>query len=214
MKNLDRVYITLAAGAAILIVGAILFSMLHDARTGEVSSSPSPSFLIESPSPTPGATVTPVESPTPSPAASATLVPTMPESGVTFVANFYAAYSNSDRERLNAYFTEDDTAELASLRSRLFTGRDPQGNPGGPTLFATNSANQRVIGYTITRSVPEGDGWIVSVQEQRVTTEGVSLPATMTLLTLVPSTSPPGSWLVDAYTRSNEEGKYSAFLSE
>lgn len=214
MKNLDRVYITLAAGGALLIVGAVLVGMLHDARSPQTDPTPTPTMAVVSPTPSPEQT--PAASPAPEVSPGSTPTPgaaELPSSAQTFLANFYAAFSGYDSARLNTYFTEDSSAELRSVRLRLFTGQDEQGIPGGPTLFATNTADQRAIGYAVTRSIPQGNGWLVTIQEQRVDGQQRPVADTMILMTLVPAPNNVGTWLVDAYHRTSETGKYSGFTT-
>jgi hypothetical protein len=215
IKNLPAVYATLLAGAVIVVVGAILVNTVHNNRKNEdVVVSPAPTVsptVSASPSPEPVETVAEPSPTKASPSASPTNV-SLPSSARTFVANFYAAYNSADRARLETYFTEDTNNDDKSLRYHLFKGIELDGSPaGGPHLFDTNSANQRATGYSITTASQQGSNWVVTVQEQRVNGENVSIGSTTTLLTLKPSGS---TWLIDNYIRSKGTGKYSAFLTE
>lgn len=155
--------------------------------------------------------VEPSAIPTPSPS---TPVSGWPESAQKLLSDFYQAYKNQDRVKLATFFTDNKTEELKSLSSRLFTGLDLNGQPGGPTLFATNSAAQTVDSYVLISATAQGNGWIASVKEQRLDDKGQSIGETTTLLTLVSQTSQPDAWLVDGYTHLGKAGKYNGFLIE
>ncbi len=215
IKNVHAVYATVVAGLLIIVLGAIL-TKAANYQDQQVTVSPAPSESPSAESSPIADVVNPVVEVTPTPAA--TPIPTtapaasMPQSATTFLANFYAAYNSADRDRLETYFTDDATSELRSLRARLFTGKDPEGNPGGPTLFATSSANQKTTGYSVINSAAQSEGWVVTVQEQRVDGDGNTLGPVTTLIVLKPG--PDGTWLIDSYNRSGEVGKYSAFLTQ
>ena len=218
IKNLPVVYATVIAGLVIIILGAILISTVRynqDKDSAKVSPAPSSSPTV-SPSPT-DPVVVPVASSSPSPviSASPSTSASFPQSAKTFLANFYAAYNQSDKTRLATYFTPDTLKEDLYEHAHLFNGTDPDGtNPGGPTLFETSSASQRTTGYVTTATASQQNNWVVTVQEQRVDGNGVSISPITTLLTLAPSTNPTGSWLIDRYIRSGGTGKYSAFLNQ
>jgi hypothetical protein len=215
-KNLHTAYATLLAGLVIVVIGAILINQVRYQKNQLVVDSPVPTNPLAA-SPTPSVTPTPAVSPIPTPSPTPTPTITaaqLPKSATTFLANFYAAYNQADRTRLAAYFSPDTTAELRSLHARLFTGVDPEGNPGGPTLFTTSSAIQKATGYTVVTSALQAGNWIVTVQEQRVDGDGKAISPITTILTLVPSTNPTGSWLIDSYVHTGEVGKYNGFLTQ
>jgi len=214
IKDLRNVYLTLLIGAVIIVVGAILFNQVRYVSDQQTELSPAPSASV-SPSPTTvGNVVQPVDLTSPTPSPSAVVTATMPQSVSTFLANFYAAYTQEDRSRLATYFTPDTSDADRSSHAHLFTNMDTAGNPGGPYLFTDAAANEHAIGYSVINGSSLGSNWIVTVLEQRVDSTGLARDAVTTLLTLVPSTNPLGSWLVDNYIYSGGVGKYSAFLNQ
>lgn len=191
------------------VVVAILWNAVREQRqqnpvdTGVVSPSPTVS-------PTSSATPTPTPTATPSPTATPAASPAvLPETATSFLKTFYAAYAAGDVTALAKKFTPDTGADI-SMHSRLFTGMDQNGNQGGPTLFVTNTANQKATEYSIVGSTKTVDGWTVSVQEQRVNGGGVALSPVTTTVKLVEEGA---SWLISGYTLVSTTGKYSAFLS-
>jgi len=212
IKNLHRVYGTLLVGLVIIVVGAILIN--------EISYQKQQENAVSSPTPTSVFTVTPSptatsQSPSPTPQATVNSVSVQfPQSATTFMANFYSAYNAQDRARLATYFTPDTNDTDRSMHAHLFTDMDTNGTVGGPYLFVDGPANQRASGYTLVSETVQGSGWLVTVLEQRIDFQGAAQSPTTTIITLVPSTNPTGSWLVDSYVRTSGDEKYSAFLVE
>jgi hypothetical protein len=175
----------------------------------EISSSPTANVVVPAQTPTPSPSV----QPTPSPTESAI---SLPASVSTFLANYYTAYSASDRARMESYFTVDTSTDLRELRSLLFTGKDLQGNPGGPLLFDSATTSERVTSYAVQNVAVSGRGWSITVQEQRTTSQGVALsPVSVTLLVLPGQSVEQSAWLIDSYTRTGQanQDKYAAFFS-
>lgn len=166
------------------------------------SVSPEADEVVPVPSQSPSA---PVASTTPS-----TSAQTLPDSATSFLKDFYQSYKKGDAKAMQPFFSDDGDAELKSLRSRLFTGVDTNGVPGGPTLFATNSADQKVDTYAVATVSKTGSGWTVSVNEIRINGAGTRLPQITTTVSLIPSGS---SWKIDSYARTGESGKYNALLT-
>lgn len=138
----------------------------------------------------------------------------LPDTAKAVIANFFVAYKAQDKARLSIFFTADSTNELKSEHATLFTGVGLNGDPGGPTLFATNTASQYATSYSILGLAPQGDNWIVTLSENRVVSNGQSIGSTTTLMTLVPGAAGQEAWLIDDYYRAGSSGKYSAFLVE
>jgi|GEM_PF-6585954 len=211
IKNLHLFYATVLSGLVIIVVGAILINAVHNQLEQPVSS-PSPTLAVNPTNASPGVSPTASTAVSPTPIATASPLPSpivLPQSAVTFLANFYAAYNQQDRARLETYFTVD----TSDLRSELFNGTNAQGVPGGPTLFTTSSADQHSTGYSIISSVVEGSGWLVTVQEQRVNGGGAAISPVTTIVTLVPGTG-SSVWLIDNYSYSGGTGKYAAFITK
>lgn len=180
----------------------------------EAIASPTPSPTAtptESPSPTPSPSVSPTASPSSSPTATSTA---FPETANKQLTAFYAAFVAGNRKGMEAFFTTDASAELRSLRSRLFTGADLDGTPGGPTLFDTSSASQKVTKYQIDSKSASGGNYIVMATETRTDlSTNQTLSAVKTKLILTPSADGT-SWLIDSYTRvGGTTGKYDALIN-
>lgn len=199
----------------IIILGTTLYILFHNRKSANQGVSPTPS-PTESVSPstsptssvTPTPTVSPSESPPPSSTPTASVLPSAAQSTLN---TFYTAYKNKDRSQIESLFTEDSTEELRSLHSRLFTGLDPQGNPGGPTLFASNSASQSVDSFSVISIAAQEKKYVVTVKEKRLNASGESVGDYTTLITLVPN-STSTKWLIDAYVQDTSAGKYDGFL--
>lgn len=174
-----------------------------------ISASPTPIALPSlSPSASPITTFTPSPSPSVTPNASADPVPsTVSQMFVTFFAAFKAQNALS----LHTMFVVDTDADLKSLGSRLFTGMDLNGVPGGPTLFQTNSAGERATEYEILSVNQVGSAWHAMFREQRVSIAGAVVAPALTQMTLVPS-STSGTWLISQYAYQTTTGKYDAFI--
>lgn len=137
----------------------------------------------------------------------------LPDSAKTIIANFYAAYKDRDASRLGQFFTPDNSDDLKSYHATLFTGKDLSGNPGGPTLFSTNTASQYASGYTIIGSAQQGGNWVVTIKEGRLNGSDKKVDDTTALMTLVPGKDST-SWSIDEYYRAGSGGKYNAFLTQ
>jgi hypothetical protein len=222
--NKNAIWISTVSILLILVIGGVLVSAYYsgskknDTTQQQTTPTPSPSptgdevSTVDDSSPSPSAVASPTPSASPNSPVPTTQAITLPDSAKTFITNFYAAYKAKDRDRLAELFTSDTTNELKSLHSTLFKGVDLSGNPGGPTLFSTNSASQVATSYSILGSAPQGSNWVVTVREQRVDASGASIPDQTTLITLVPATSGQGTWLIDSYTHAAGSGKYEGFL--
>ena len=222
----QKIWIAGLTTLTLVVVGSVLYAIRRAAEANDPSAivqesptgqtSPTPELPVEtipepssSPAVQPSATATATETPR-----SNTETATLPDSARAVLANFYAAYKDKDRERLETFFTPDTTDELRSLRSRLFKGIDPQGNPGGPTLFATNSASQVATNYRILGSAAQDANWIVTLEEDRVGGTGEEIADEVTLITMVRASSDQTKWLIDMYSHVRSSGKYDGFLLE
>lgn len=210
----------------IIIVAVVMAATLKAnqirLKSGLSQNNPSPSSSISpsaapstSPSTSPSASPSPSSVPTVQSVASATPTPaSLPDSAKAFLANFYAAYKNKDLTRLAASFTADTNNSDQSMHSRLFTGKDLNGMPGGPNLFSTNSASQYVTSYSIMQSNPSGQDWQIMVNEQRSNVIGGGNTQVVTMVTLAPAPAGQGTWLIASYSHANNSGKYDGFLLE
>lgn len=213
-------YLTGIGVLVLLLVASGLYVSLHKSPVADetlVQVTPSASATA------PGnvAAVT-QSSPSPSGSLGTTAIPTapnkdgtitIPETARAFLANFYAAYSTRDRDRLGTLFTADPDDSLKYLHAVLFTGKDTQGNPasGGPTLFISNNVLEFTTQYTILGATPQDKNWVITVSENRQSPSGSQRNLT-TLLTLLPSTTGQNSWLIDGYIPAGGNGKYSGFF--
>ena len=211
-----RPYLITGGGLIIIAAAAVGAYALHSSSqpaapaatpaptstpTADISSVGTPTPLpTATPSPTPSASASPTATPT----ATAAPLPAGPKAAMTA---FYAAFKAKDRSAISAMFTADTTDELKSLHSRLFTGLDTDGNPGGPTLFATNSASQSAASYSVTSASQSGASWVVAASEQRLTGTGASAGSVATSMTL---TQENGAWKISLYTYQGTSGKYDA----
>lgn len=154
------------------------------------------------------------QAPTASPADSSSAM-ALPAAVQKTVGTFYAAYKLRDREALSTLFTPDKDQELLSLRTKLFRGVDPQGNPAAPTLFITDEASQYATAYTVsdTELMPNGTR-VLMVTETRDNGTGTAIDGVKTTLTLVPADASRSDFLIDAYSYPDSPSKYGAFLIE
>lgn len=198
-------------GTAAVVVVALAAGFGYYRQTSEPVATPTPTvtpLVTESPTPTP--TASPAASPEVSPTPTPSNAPqNLPDSAQKTVSSFYASYKAKDIAKVGESFTPDTTNELKSLHSRLFTGRDTDGVPGGPTLFSSNSASQSVGSYSISSSEEDGSNWTVTVTEQRISGTGESAGSVSTVLKLTPAGD---SWQIDQYYHAGLSGKYDGFL--
>lgn len=177
----------------------------------QLSQTASPTTAVAPVVNSPATTATPAATPTPtvSPSASASAT-ALPDSAKAVLANFYAAYASRDRARLATFFTSDTTTDDQNLHVQLFS--DPSQNPTGQALFTTNATSQYVSTYSLTTATTQGANWVATVQEQRMLANGSSDGQATTLVTLVPSGSSTGPWLIDRYAHAGSTGKYDGFF--
>jgi len=185
---------------------------MNRGRSVPIISQASPSPLLSATENTLASVVQPVEDTVTPPLPTVPPVKDLPSTAQAFIANFYAAYQAKDSDRLASYFTSDTTADLISLHSRLFKGTDPQGNPGGPTLFSSNSASEVVKSYVIITSAAQNSNWVITIKEQRLAASGQEVGEQTNLMTLVPVQGGTSNWQIDSYTHTGSSGKYNAFL--
>ena len=201
-------------GGLLVVSLVLIYLVFQIPKRNSVTSNPS----IQ---PSASASVTPLATPAASPTVSLTPIAspsqtveepvTLPSSASTFLQRFFLAYGNKNRTSLSGFFTPDPTPELLSVHSRLFTGLDTNGNPGGPTLFSSNSANQVTTSYVMTSSAKLGTGWQVKLKEQRSDINGGTVGSVNTVMDIVPKGA---DWQVDSYFHAAYSGKYDGFLSE
>lgn len=172
-----------------------------------------------SPVPTALPTITPTPVPTliPSPSPTASLLPIkeFPASAEEMVKAFMQAFQSANRTKMETYFAPDSTNENVSLRSRLFNGVDNNGLPGGPTLFDTSSASQKVVSFEILEKKVGGTKLEIIVRETRTDIQsGETLSPQQTKLVLVPKDTEQKAWLIESYTRvAGTTGKYDALVN-
>lgn len=213
-----RIYVAAAIVAVLLIllITAIVVGVRKQmgksddaAVVPETSATPS---LEASPSASP----TPDVSPSPSSSPEITSAPSLstpaaqlPTAAKAKLDAFFAAYKAKDIQALSTMFVPDTTTELKSLHSRLFTGLDVDGSPGGPTLFSSNSASQSTAEYTLLSSTQEGQNWKVTLSEKRLSGTGGDAGTVQTTMVL---SQDGGEWKVSQYFHVDSAGKYDGFL--
>jgi hypothetical protein len=209
----------LAFFAATVIIGGavvvLMIMMVGQDKNKREAVSPNPSSTPEITAlPTITPTPTPTDLPSPSPTVTLPSLSEVPQSAVQYVESFYAIYKAEDRKKLEAFFSLDTSNELISLRSRLFTGFDNNGLPGGPTLFDTSSASQKPFSFTITsKKVVAGKVEVVVSETRTDLQTGETLPVFSTKLLLIPTDATQKNWLIESYTKvGGSTGKYDAFL--
>ena len=225
-----RTYLITGSGLlVVLVAGLVVAYQVHHAPTAlapsptptpkVVSTSTSTATPLPTATPSPTATASASASATPSPTATATAsasasasasATTLPAAPQATVSEFYTAYKAKKASVIAGLFTADTTTELQSLHSRLFTGVDTDGDPGGPTLFSTNSASQSASSYTILSVTQQGSAWDLSLSEQRLSGTGASAGTVQTMMVLVDQS---GSWKIDSYYYAGSPvGKYDGLL--
>jgi hypothetical protein len=223
-KPHPRTMLAIFLGLLPIIVVAVVLGVTLKANQMRINSGLSQNNFSSFSSSTPTPTVQSVTSATPTLIPTSTSTPpaptvspistSLPDSAKAFLANFYAAYKNKDLARLAASFTADTNTTDQSMYSRLFTGKDLNGMPGGPNLFSTNSAAQYVTSYSIMQSNPSGKDWQIMVNEQRSDVAGGGNTKDVTVVTLTPAPTGQGTWLIASYSHANNSGKYDGFLLE
>jgi hypothetical protein len=135
------------------------------------------------------------------------LEPELEPTVATFIANFYAAYADADKDRLASYFTIDRAPEDVLIYQRLF-GDSPE-----TSLFQARNASDRVSGHRVIAAKQFNVGWELEVVEQRINANGQDISEVTTRMGLVPAPSGLGQWLISYYTRLNESGTFNALTS-
>ena len=131
----------------------------------------------------------------------------IPGEVTTALANFYAAYTNKDVDRLEVAMTPDANDQDAADRQRLF------GSGGnGAQIFQNPEAQEWVVDYTILDDVVTDQKWQLTIQEERQAGDGRPTHTVESVLTLIPSTASGSTWLVQKYTHLGSAGKYDGFL--
>ncbi|MBU6389914.1 hypothetical protein KGQ71_05380 [Patescibacteria group bacterium] len=196
--------ITLGIIVVLAVVSTVAY--LNRSRSENSVSGISATSMTGQPTPTvrTEAVVPVTVTPTPTPAI-------LPDSAQAFIANFFTAYQDKDRSRLATYFTPDTATDDSNLHSTLFTGTLPNGAPGGPNLFSTDSTVGS-SGYQIVAVTQENADWVVTVSEQKTSISGLSLGSQTTLLTLTSAPAGRGTWLINSYVHQGASGKYNGFL--
>lgn len=132
--------------------------------------------------------------------------PTPPTSSpADTIDHFYRALASQDLIAVNALFAPDASTEDASLRSRLFQGKDTDGTPGGPTFGQSNSATFMVQGHTLHEKSPLH----YVVTETRMIGEATHQVDVSLVLTRTSE-----RWLLNRYSYMGNNGTYSGFLLE
>jgi hypothetical protein len=203
-------YALIGAAVVLFVVGCYgSYALGRRSATDTLPTVASPTPVPASPSapasPTslPTSTPSPTASPTPSGVA-------LPDTLQTQMARFYTAYSAADKQGLATFFSADTDASSQQLHSLLFG----DGSTGGPTLFSTDNASERVTEYTAISWSVSGSGWTVIVKESRMSASGTALPSENAVLSWVPSSNANNSWLLESYTHTGSTGKYSGFLTQ
>lgn len=201
----------------LLAVAVIMFLAIRSDQVKQSKKNLTPQGSLATATPTASPVVEPVVEPTVSANSDEVSneedgLTLLPGSAKTFLANFYAAYKQKDSERLGEMFTPDQTDEYRSLHARLFTGIDLQGNPGGPTLFSTNSASGYVDGYSLLGAASQDKNWVVTVKENRFSSEGKAVGEQTAIFTITPKNDENSIWLIDSYIHTGASGKYNGFI--
>jgi hypothetical protein len=123
----------------------------------------------------------------------------LPSSAQAILHNFYEADKEEDRQRLGTLFTPDVALSDIAAHESLFSSSTPA---------TFNSSN----GYVVLDTVADGNGWLLTVRENRVDKGGSSLDTRLIQLLLVPSQ--PAPWAVERYSLIGSTGKYGGFLVE
>ena len=203
----------------ILAVSGVVYAIHKAAKAPlPVTTTPTPTISVGTPSPLVSSVPSPSPSPSPTPTPTPTLSPgmspsaTLPISVQSFLSTFYADYKAKNAGALSVLFTSDGSSSDTFSHAHLFKGTDPDGtNPGGPTLFSTDSASQTVAGYTVQQQVQTGDNWQLTISEERVSGSGDSVGNQTTTMILVPSNS---TWLISLYYHQGAAAsKYDGFLN-
>lgn len=165
----------------------------------------SPTF---SPSPT-SSEPTPSTSPAANPSPNLT---SMEEKVKGVVSDFEQTYKSQDKTKIFSFFTGPQIQEEKDTHSRLLSGKDVQGIPGGPELFVSNSASEIPLSYQLKATNKISDNkYQIKISEERASTRNLGSKFTRERsLTLVLVNS---SWLVDRYENPNYPSKYSGFLN-
>ncbi len=196
----------LVIAACLIVAGITLLSFLYyQGKPLNLSPAVSPSTLlvpVVEGSGTPSASPSAIASPSPTPSLS-------PEelAARAAVDQFEAAYKAKNKSKLlTSLMTDPFNQAEKDEQSRLLSGQDTKGVPGGPTLFESATVSQIPQSYTVT-SV---DGGTVVVKEHVIASDqGKTSQADRTrTFELVKQN---GADIVDRYLRPGSTDKYGGF---
>lgn len=122
--------------------------------------------------------------------------------------DYYTQFAAKDKAKLFSLFTAPATENERLLYGLLLNGKNPDGTPGGPTLFESSSASGVVQAYEITAKTGTEAGILFTVKETVDYPEKSGVERTRYIETI---TLDSGVLIRQYY--SGEPAKYSGFLN-